>query len=46
MTSVADNELLTRVGPCTPMGNFLLGVLDATGVRADAVGLSTGRLEL
>lgn len=30
----------------TPMGNFLLAVLDKAGVEADAVGLSTGRLEL
>jgi hypothetical protein len=30
----------------TPMGNFLLAVLDTAGVQADAVGLSTGRLAL
>jgi uncharacterized protein DUF1552 len=30
----------------TPMGNFLLAVLDKAGVDADAVGLSTGRVEL
>jgi hypothetical protein len=30
----------------TPMGNFLLAVLDTAGVEAQAVGLSTGRLDL
>ena len=30
----------------TPMGNFLLAVLDKAGVTAESVGLSTGRLDL
>jgi len=30
----------------TPMGNFLLAVLDKAGVAAESVGLSTGRLDL
>jgi hypothetical protein len=30
----------------TPMGNFLLAVVDKAGVEAESVGLSTGRLDL
>ena len=30
----------------TPMGNFLLSVLDKAGVEAESVGLSTGHLDL